>query len=193
MKSKIKQLVSETKDSKPYNQCITCAHFGKTCGGANFLSMNIKRMGEWARIRKEYLGWNNEYIATETGVSVTTVARFLAGHIEELKVTTAQAILGFLSNDFCGSMPCYDMNSVEPADAPHPVTAHKLQQYEKDIQRLENQIVDLICENQKKIDFLKSELEKRTLSLMKRDEIIEKKDAIIEKKDAIIERLLTKE
>ena len=192
MKSKIKQLISDTKDFKPYNQCITCENFGKTCGGANFLSMHIKRMGEWARIRKEYLGLTNENIAQATGVSVATVARFLAGTIEELKVTTAQAILGFLSNDFCGSMPCYAINSIEPIETTSPVTSQKIQQYEKDIQRLENQIVDLVCENQKKIDFLRAELEKRTLSLMKKDEIIEKKDAIIEKKDAIIERLLTK-
>ena len=76
MKSKIKQLVADTKDSKPYNQCITCGHFGTTCGGANFLSMPIYRMGEWARIRKEYLGWTNEYIAEQTGVSLGTVTRF---------------------------------------------------------------------------------------------------------------------
>ena len=189
MKSKIKQLVSETKDSKPYNQCITCGHFGKTCGGANFLSMHVKRMGEWARIRKEYLGWTNEYIANETGVSEGTIARFLAGHLDEIKVTTAQAILGFLSNDFCGSMPCYDFNSVETSS---PVSDLKIQHYEKQIASLEKQIVDLIGENQKNIDFLKAELEKRTLSLMRKDEIIEKKDAIIEKKDDIIERLLTK-
>ena len=161
MKSKIKQLVTETRDTKPYNQCITCAHFGKTCGGANFLSMNIHRMGEWARIRKEYLGWTNEYIATETGVSLTTVANFLAGHMEDIKLTTAQAILGFLSNDFAGAMPCYDMNSPETETSVSPLTFQKMQQLEREVARLEQQLTDAKAEEARKIEYLRAEIEKR--------------------------------
>lgn len=178
MKSKIKQLVTETIDTKPYNQCITCAHFGKTCGGANFLSMNIHRMGEWARIRKEYLGWTNEYIATETGVSLTTVANFLAGHMEDIKLTTAQAILGFLSNDFAGSMPCYDMNSPETETSVSPLTFQKMQQLERENARLERELIETKEDSRRKLIYLK-------------DAIVQK-DALIEKKDALIEKLTNK-
>ena len=168
MKSKIKQLVADTKDSKPYNQCITCGHFGTTCGGANFLSMPIYRMGEWARIRKEYLGWTNEYIADQTGVSLGTVTRFLAGHTDDIKLTTVQAIIGLLSKDFCGSMPCYDFNSVE---ASSPIAELKIQYYERAISQLKEQLAEAKDEAQKKIDYLRAD---------------------IAKKDALIEKLVSK-
>lgn len=174
MKSKIRQMVADTVDSKPYNQCITCTRLGKTCGGANFLSMQIIRMGEWARIRKEYLGWTNEYIATETGISQTTIAKFLSGNIEDLKVSTAQTILGFLSCNFNGSMPCYDFNSPDMIETHTPISAQKIQHLEKEIASLEKQLLEAKEEAQRKIDYLKAEN-------MRKDALLEKKDLLIEK------------
>ena len=193
MKTKVRQFAIAYPDLAQLGLCITCEDLGNTCKGSSLSAMTVEQCSVWCRLRKEFVGITNEQISQGTGISIKTVANFLAGNVDDVKLTTALTIMKYLCYGFKGVCPCLKQMINDTADTPYPVNAQKLQQYEKDIQRLEKQIVDLICENQKKIDFLKSELEKRTLSLMKRDEIIEKKDAIIEKKDAIIERLLTKE
>ena len=192
MKTKVRQFAVAYPELAELALCITCEDLGVTCKGSSLSAMTVEQRSVWCRLRKEFLGLTNEDISQGTKISIKTVANFHAGNVDDVKLTTSHTIMSFLCNGFGGVCPCLKQMITDSADAPHPVNAQKLQQYEKDIQRLEKQIVDLICENQKKIDFLKSELEKRTLSLMKRDEIIEKKDAIIEKKDSIIERLLTK-
>lgn len=98
-------------EEKPYNRCIDCVHIGVICDGPNFFAMDVKRMSEWARLRKDYLHrkdpkWTNEYIARQADVSYTTVSRFMAGDIEDLRVTTAAAIFRVLVNGTWGQYPC---------------------------------------------------------------------------------------
>jgi hypothetical protein len=192
LKTKVRQFALAYPDLAQLGLCITCEDLGNSCKGSSLSAMTVEQRSAWCRLRKEYLGITNEQISQGTKISIKTVANFLAGNVDDVKLTTSHTIMTYLCNGFQGVCPCLKQMINDTADTPHPVNAHKLQQYEKDIQRLEKQLVDVICENQKKIDFLKAELEKRTLSLMRKDEIIEKKDAIIEKKDDIIERLLTK-
>lgn len=181
LKTKVRQFAIAYPDLAQLGSCITCDDLGNTCKGSSLSSMNVEQRSAWCRLRKEYIGITNEQISQGTGISIKTVANFLAGNVDDVKLTTSHTIMKYLCNGFEGVCPCLKKMITETTEASHPVTAQKIQQYEKDILRLEKQIVDLICENQKKIDFLRAELEKQADSLMRKDEIIEKKDALIER------------
>lgn len=98
-------------EEKPYNRCIDCIHIGVHCDGPNFFAMEIARIAEWCRLRKDYLHhkdskWTNEYIAEQAGVSYTTVCKVMAGNIDDLRVSTLAAILRVLINGTWGQYPC---------------------------------------------------------------------------------------
>ena len=100
-----------TYEEKPYNRCIDCVHIGKKCDGPDFLAMEIPRLCEWSRMRKDYLHrkdakWTNAYIAERADVSKTTVDRFFVGDIEDLKFSTAARIIKVLVNGTWGQYPC---------------------------------------------------------------------------------------
>lgn len=132
-------------EEKPYNRCIDCMHIGNLCDGPNFLAMDPNRIAEWARLRKDYLHfkdpkWTNEYIASKTGYSYTTVSKFMAGRIEDLKVSTASAILRVLVNGTWGQYPC--------------VLASGELDYEPECDHLR----ELLDAEQRKVQFLKEQV-----------------------------------
>lgn len=110
---------------KPYNRCIDCEYIGQKCDGPDFLAMDIHRLCEWSRLRKDYLHrrdakWTNAHIAERADMSLTTVNRFFAGDIEDLKFSTAARILRVLVNGTWGQYPCTmaaGENSIEAIEA----------------------------------------------------------------------------
>ena len=98
-------------EEKPYNMCVNCAHIGKNCDGPNFLAMEMPRLCEWCRLRKDYLHnldskWTNAYIAEQSGISKVSVDRFLSGNVDDLKISTISRILKVLVNGSWGQYPC---------------------------------------------------------------------------------------
>lgn len=88
-------------EEKPYNACIICGHIGKHCDGPNFLAMRIQRICEWCRLRKEYLHsqdpkWTNAHVAELAQLSKISVDRFLAGAVEDIKLSTLTRIVRVL-------------------------------------------------------------------------------------------------
>lgn len=100
-----------TPGEKPYNRCIDCEYIGQKCDGPDFLAMDIRRLCEWSRLRKDYLHrrdakWTNAHIAERADMSLTTVNRFFAGDIEDLKFSTAARIIKVLVDGTWGQYPC---------------------------------------------------------------------------------------
>ena len=188
MKTKVRQFAVAYPELAELGLCITCEDLGYTCKGSSLSAMNVEQRSNWCRLRKEYLGITNEDISQGTKISIKTVANFLAGNVDDVKLTTSHTIMSYLCSDFQGVCPCLKQMITDTADAPHPLNAHKIQTLERDIARLEKQLADSALESQKKIDFLRAELEKKSDAVRKKDSIIEKKDDIIEKKDSIIEK-----
>lgn len=98
-------------ENKPYNRCVDCDHLGTNCDGPDFLAMEIPRLCEWARLRKDYLHrkdpkWTVAYISEQADISKTTVDRFLNGRIEDLTFTTAARIIRVLIDGSWGQYPC---------------------------------------------------------------------------------------
>ena len=98
-------------EEKPYNRCIDCPHIGVECDGPNFLAMDIRRLCEWARLRKEYLHrqdpkWTNAYVAEISGVSLGTVNNMMAGKVDDLRLSTVAPVIKVLVNGTWGKYPC---------------------------------------------------------------------------------------
>lgn len=96
----------ESLQRSPYNKCIVCDHLGVNCDGPNFLCMDVGRWCEWCRIRRDYLGVSNEWIAEHALVSEITVKRIMTGNIDDMKVSTMQSVTKVLVNGTWGQYPC---------------------------------------------------------------------------------------
>lgn len=88
-------------EENPYNQCIYCIDIGKLCDGPDFLALSIRGMSAWCRLRKDYLHaldskWTNAYVAELAHVAKISVDRFLAGKIEDIKLSTIARIIQVL-------------------------------------------------------------------------------------------------
>lgn len=110
--------ITENKTSKPYDKCIRCSYLGIRCDGPNPLAMvkpdsdkPLERLSEWCRLRKEYLHtqdskWTNAYIADEAQVAKATVDNFLAGKVQDIKLSSLVRIFKTLVNGSWGEYPC---------------------------------------------------------------------------------------
>lgn len=110
--------ITENKTSKPYDKCIRCSYLGVRCDGPNPLAMvkpdsdkPLERLSEWCRLRKEYLHsqdtkWTNAYIAEEAQVAKATVDNFLAGKVQDIKLSSLVRIFKTLVNGSWGEYPC---------------------------------------------------------------------------------------
>ncbi len=169
-----------TYEEKPYNRCIDCMHIGKKCDGPNFLAMETPRLCEWARLRKDYLHsqnpkWTNAYIANEADTSKTTVDRFLAGDMDDLKLSTAARIIKVLVNGTWGQYPCALAAMGENFNPAIIEQCRQLQATLNDISnRHKEDIAAVKAEAQTKIDFLRGQVEFKQSQMDAKDKIIDK-------------------
>lgn len=128
-------------EEKPYNRCVNCDHIGKTCDGPNFLAMSAERWCEWCHLRKNYLGWTNAHIADAADLSKASVDRVMAGHVNDVRLTTIQQITKALVNGSWGQYPCTMATDKETATADNPVLVEKCAQLESKVSYLKDQAV----------------------------------------------------
>lgn len=149
----------ETLEEKPYNICISCPKIGQTCDGPNFLAMSIERFCEWCRLRRDYLGWKNQFVADKASVSKVSVDRIMAGDSKDLRITTMQAVARALVNGVWGHSPCVLVTETEKEIyVDNPVIVAQCQHLQNTLDALSEDYkkeMDYVREEaQKKIDFL---------------------------------------
>ena len=153
----------ETLEEKPYNICISCPKIGQTCDGPNFLAMSVERFCEWCKLRRDYLGWKNQLVADNAGVSKISVERIMAGDSKDLRITTMQAVAKALVNGVWGQSPCVLVTeTVREIRVDNPVIVAQCQHLQNTLDSLtEEHKKDLAFireEAQKKIDFLREQV-----------------------------------
>ena len=92
--------------TKPYNKCLSCPRFRKTCGGRPTRDYNLETWCEYMRDVKELFHLTNAYIAKEADVSIKTIERLMAINIEQdIMRSTARrielAVIGPVGNHTC--------------------------------------------------------------------------------------------
>lgn len=164
----------ETLNEKPYNVCIRCPSIGVTCDGPNFYAMTMEGLAEWCRLRKEYLNtlepgeWTNQRITDKSDLSKATVDRFLAGKLEDAKVSTVAPILKTLVDGTWGKYPCDKSAS-----------SLELEQ-ECELLRLSN------TEEQKKVSFLKDQVQIKEAQMAANNRLLAERYEFIKRKDRTI-------
>lgn len=158
----------ETLEEKPYNRCIKCPHIGVRCDGPNFLAMSPDRRSEWCRIRKEYLGFTNLYIAEQGGISEMSVARFMSGNNKDMRISTLVEIFRVLVNGTWGQYPCAMAEDQEPKDC---ASCKRIQDAQSD--------------SQKKIDFLRQQVAFKEEQMRIKDKQLAERTDFLRRKDRI--------
>lgn len=177
---------SPATHEKPYNRCIDCNHIGVRCDGPDFLAMEIPRLCEWSRLRKDHLHrndpkWTNAYIAEESKVSKTTVDRFFTGKLEDLNFTTAARIIRVLINGTWGQYPCAMAADQESPD--HTAVVEQCRQLQTALDSIGEhhraEINAIRAESQETITLLKNGVAQRDKLLNERYDFLKMKDRAI--------------
>lgn len=178
----------ETLEEKPYNICISCPKIGQTCDGPNFLAMSIDRFCEWCRLRRDYLGWKNQFVADKAGVSKISVDRIMAGDSKDLRITTMQAVARALVNGSWGQSPCVLVTETEKEiQVDNPVIVAQCQHLQNTLDTLTAEYkaerMAFREEAQKKIDFLRGQIAFKERQMDAKDKQIELLLSLISRKD----------
>lgn len=147
---------------KPYDVCLHCSAIGKICDGPNFLAMTRERWIEWCKERKEIVGITNSQIADLSGVPKGTVDRALSVHGGDIRLSTMQGITKVLVGDCWGKFPCSIHGGGEAAYGDMQKEINALKAENELLQNAPNvALAESKAESQKKIDYLKEQVEIR--------------------------------
>ena len=175
----------QTLEEKPYNMCVKCTHIGKRCDGPNFLAMNMPRLCEWSRLRKDYLHsldpkWTNAYIAEQASVSKVSVDRFLSGNVDDIKMSTIARIIKVLVNGSWGQYPCaMAADNLEPIYVDNPALVERCERLQADLDAAR-------ADDRQKIDFLKGQIKFKEEQMAGKDKLLAESYGFIKKKDRAI-------
>ena len=88
-----------------FDKCLVCNYFiNWSCSGPNLANMESKRRTVFCKAVRAVRGFNNQYIADQSGVSFATVERFFSGiDLNMNSFTSISRVLFGLSNEHpCG-------------------------------------------------------------------------------------------
>lgn len=150
-------------EENPYIICVSCTKIGQTCDGPNFLAMTVDQFCSWCKVRRDYLGWKNGYVAEKAGVSKMSVDRVMAGDSKDLRITTMQAIARALVNGIWGKSPCVLVNESEKeVYVDNPVIIAHCQHLQNSLDKLSEdyraELAYVREEAQNKINFLREQV-----------------------------------
>lgn len=154
-------------EKKAYNRCLACEYLGDGCDGPNILAMAPQRWSEWCKDLKTIRGYTNQYIADQAGVSIQTVNNILSGKCDiDIRWNTASQINKVLVGS-SGTWPCA-MALESAAPEVYRDLESKTSQletlkamYDKIHASYQQELEIIRKEAKEKIDFLKSENEKK--------------------------------
>ena len=91
---------------KPYSKCLNCPRFRNICGGIPTRGMDLEEWCEYMRDVKALAHLTNAFIANEAEVSIKTIEKIMALHIEQdIMRSTARRIelvvIGEVGNHEC--------------------------------------------------------------------------------------------
>ena len=69
--------------TKPYYRCLSCARFRSSCGGRPTRDYDLQNWCEYMRDVRDHFHLTNAYIAKEADVSIKTIERIMAIHVEQ--------------------------------------------------------------------------------------------------------------
>lgn len=160
-----------------YDRCLRCDYLGVKCDGPNTLAMTLDRWCEWCRSLKDLRGLTNAEIAEESGVSLTTVDRVMAGKASKdiMRNTAADINRALVGSE--GKWPC-----AMAFEAETPATIRELELKTAELNGLRKTLQEIHASYKEELDAVRKEAQAK-IDYLKLEN---------ERKDKIIDRLLSK-
>lgn len=175
---------TSTAKEKPYDICLHCPFISESCDGPNILAMDYPRWVEWANQRMKSLGLTKGEVALQSGIPQSTVKSALSGVTYDIRTETMREITRVLIGGCWGQYPCHLaailMAGTHQDTESEPLTASERQQYEAQIQQLK-------ADYQKKVDYLKEQVNHWQEEARIRDKFLEEKNKTI---DRLMDKIL---
>lgn len=146
-----------------FHKCISCEKIRISCHGPRFSDMSADDVRTFLKSLKKRYGWTNQYVADNSGVPLTTVNRFFADEGTDFRHDTARPIFrlfvgGGEEDPVCGEhLELHDR--IRELTASNADLAAQISALKDSREAAINAAVDKAkAEDQRKIDFLKTEL-----------------------------------
>ena len=143
-----------------FDRCITCERIGQDCV-PNLLALPWADLLTWWKERQKFLGWTNQALSEESGIPVGTITRIKAGE-DDARYSTMRSIIHALLGGYAVEFPCQKKLDQEFA---------QIETLEKRCAELAAQIQAAQDEAQKKIDYLRTENDRKAKII---DKLLEK-------------------
>ena len=175
--------VKHDYSTKPYNRCLSCPNLGVKCDGARSSAMPLQRWCEFMRDLKETKGLTNAYIADTTGISIKTIERLMAQNCDQdIMRETARKIEDVIIGS-SNTYPC--ILAFEESRPKETETIRDLERALAENKELRTALEKINAsynaelkivreEAQKKIDFLRSEVDYLRMENDRKARIIDK-------------------
>ncbi|WP_405321006.1 hypothetical protein [Frisingicoccus sp.] len=139
-----------------FEECVNCERLGKDCM-PNLWLLSPEEIREWARNRKEYLGWSNSDLAEASGVPKRTIDdKFSKNSSADVRYSTFAPIICALIGCDGKPMQCRKNEVCQPS----------LPYYETMIIRLEEEKIEDRALHKDETVFLKDEIKVKTRAVI---------------------------
>lgn len=168
---------------RPYDLCLECPYFSKTCDGPNILAMENERWIEWAHSRMTQLKITRAKLAELSGVPEGTIVSIMSGRTKDARFSTVRDMTKALSGGCWGEYPCHfaslminselkeEDTDIDRMKLDFSLAQRKIDTYEAELAALrravdtaeeksDKRIAEVKEEARKKVDYLRAQVEK---------------------------------
>lgn len=155
-----------------FDKCINCDRLGQDCM-PNLMQLSFADLLKWMEKRQRYLNWTNQKLYEESTIPLSTINRIKSGDYDDCRYYTIRKLLVALIGGIADEFPCKEkmeqnLQRIETLEnqAALAVAIEKenreLKERLSQIEAMHSQEISTIHEeNQRKIDFLKVENERK--------------------------------
>lgn len=160
-----------------YQQCHSCSMLDEgKCNGPNLSILESEEKIEWINHRMKHLGLTHQDLALRAEISKGTLDPILSGKRPNFSNETLRLILFALGMKSTGDNPCPDNETLDTIKA----ELQDLQSFKENADKHKDIAIEKTKEdNQKKIEFLKQQIEARDKQIAIQNDAIRRKERTI--------------
>lgn len=155
-----------------FDKCINCDRLGQDCM-PNLMQLSFADLLKWIDKRQRHLNWTNQRLYEESTIPLGTINRIKSGDYDDCRYYTIRKLLVALIGGIADEFPCKEkmeqnLQRIETLEQQAALAVaiekenHELKERLAQIEVLHSQEINTIREeNQRKIDYLRIENERK--------------------------------
>lgn len=156
-----------------YLKCVDCNKLDeRKCDGPNFAARPVSEIVEWMNARLHYLGWTHKTLADKAQMPLGTIDPIMARKSTNPTLETLRPLLHALGCGGGEDRPCPDAATIE-----------QMERELSELRALNNAMPE---EAQRKIDYLKKDVERWEKQAAEKDAQIRNVNEMLRKKEKLI-------